>query len=681
MSMNSSLLITLVPESSFTSSGDRYWLKIVQPSAEEKADDKVTAEEVASLTDKLYDIDPCLPPDEQIAELTEVTEEKLNQTAADVFGNDLESCRAALSGDYTEHIKIIRSHPDETPPEPYKLELSVGRVTSTSIVREKVTALLAINGQSSIDLEYPVVVNKNTPVAQQGVSFSWVGDIIGSDGLINPPVIERSGNTLYWAGEATGQIKAVYPTIYDSVTVEVPGTATAVEGVGNAQNVKVLAYWHLMVFPGEISAPVTDSTVSKGAMVQLCGQMTTSPYYTPPTDGGGGGGLSGGGSDPEDPPPTDEGEESQYGCQTDDHFPYDDPNYYERVCCDDMPGGINTCPESRVRRPGGVGMSQADIDKYTSEDGKTDFVPCSPDKEEGCGSIIMRMWVPRRNCCEDVVPLEWDHENSVEVISPSSHGTVYILNGKRPVTWKVRGRGFYTNPSLTQREATTIRGQIVIYTSSAACGSCQIDVDDGCSVVVEQIRSSQGQWISINPSECPQRFTAQSAEAPGLVSGSGVYSWFWYTGGKYKVKQKYWVGPGRMDGGFGYSTTFEDACAECEEVSWKSLISQIEADSGFYTDFSVYPELINIANAVHLVPYSSDFHGDDKDPQYGNTIAYQERFFGVEYGKFMTADFLGRPIVETCVGASTASLVTGFTGIGGTPYPAQNECFAWEWTC
>lgn len=540
MNQYQTLRITRAPENNISAAGDRYWLRIVQPSKESGADDAITTGEAAALADTLYNIDPCLEPDEQLEALAEITEEKLNQSAADVFGGDLEACRAALSGDYTEQIKIIRSHPDEEPPEPFQLELSAGRVASSGQRRETVTALLSINGQSSIDLEYPVVVNKNTPVEQQGVTFAWIGDVIGTSGLIDPPKIERSGNTIYWDGEATGQVKAKYPTLYDVATVEVPGQPTAVVGVGNAQNVKVLAYWHMMVFPGDISAPVTDDTVSKGAMQQLCGYMAQSPaYITQPTGGTGGTSSSEATTDP-DPEPDESDDDSIYGCQTNDHSPFDSPAYYKKVCCDNMPGDINTCPESRIRRPGGVGMSKADIEKYTSGTGNVEFIPCAPDAKEGCGSVIMRMWVPKKNCCDEVAPLEWDHESSVEVIAPSSNGMVYVLNGKRPVTWSVRGRGFFTNSARTQREATTTVGNLRIYTDSTACGVGYVTADDGCSTVQWQVRATQGTWVFVKEvsgyalQSDGEWFISGAAETTDTSGGVVVST---LTSGKYKLEE------------------------------------------------------------------------------------------------------------------------------------------------
>lgn len=518
MNQYQTLRITRAPESNASEAGDRYWLRIVQPSKENGAEDAITTGEAAELADTLYDIDPCLEPDEQLEAIAEITEEKLYQSAADVFGGDLDACRAALSGDYVEQIKIIRSHPDEEPPEPYQLELSAGRVAATGQRWEVVTALLSINGQSSIDLDYPVVVNKNTPVEQQGVTFSWIGDVIGADGLINPPKIERSGNTIYWDGEATGQVKAKYPTVYDVATVEVPGKPSVVVGVGDAQDVKVLAYWHMMVFPGDITAPVTDDSVSKGALQQLCGYMVDSPaYVTQPTGGTGGTSNSDADTDP-DPEPDESEDDSIYGCQTNDHYPYDSPAYYKKVCCKDMPPGIATCPESRARRPGGKSLPDDVIKAYQAQ-GNVEFIPCSPEEKEGCGSIIMRMWVPQRNCCEDIAPLEWDYENSIEVLSPSSSGRVYVNGGVNPRVCKVAGQGFWLDSGFTKKSAVMVGNNFDVYTNSEACGNCKITVTDDCSMVVEYIRATVGRWVTrpdldgvATLSGVGDTFSAQTAE-------------------------------------------------------------------------------------------------------------------------------------------------------------------------
>ena len=511
-------------------SGDRFWLRIVQ----EEKDDRLTPADAAQLADALYDIDPCLDPADPPAAPEPVTEDKLYRTAADVFGYDLAGCRAALSGEYSETVKVIRSHPRLEPPEPYELELSAGEVVSTVTVRESVAAIIDVSGATSADLEYPVVVDKASPEDLKKVKFYWQGDVIGETGLIAPPVIDRTGNTIYWEGVASGSINARYPTEYDMVTIRVPGVPlVAGSEVGSAQDIRILAYWHMMVFPGEITKPTEDNTVSKGDMRLLCGYLDDTFLPTiPGVDGTQTGGSSSSqvadddqsgeaGQEPDDP----------YGCMDWGTGIYAQKETYAQICCNYPDFEPYSCIQRHERRPGASSLSQDIIDKYTNaakeSEAQVEFIPVSPDDPDGCGVVIWRLWINPNSCCDEATPIVWDDDNSVEVLAPETSGVVFVTGGISPYKWVIRGVGF--SFSGGHREETTNTPYTTVYASASSCGSAPITVTDNCTLAASAVRSTVGRWVA-------------NSGLDAQITVAGVGDTFfnnvaWKTTGQYRMRE------------------------------------------------------------------------------------------------------------------------------------------------
>lgn len=102
-------------------------------------------------------------------------------------------------------------------------------------------------------------------------------------------------------------------------------------------------------------------------------------------------------------------------------------------------------------------------------------------------------WVANKVCCEDVTPLTWNFDDSVEVLTDNSSGVVAVLGGRSPYRWKLRGSGFFVDAGKTRREAVTETDYLVVFTSDA-CGACTIEVTDGCSTTTGQVASTDGYW-------------------------------------------------------------------------------------------------------------------------------------------------------------------------------------------
>jgi hypothetical protein len=101
-------------------------------------------------------------------------------------------------------------------------------------------------------------------------------------------------------------------------------------------------------------------------------------------------------------------------------------------------------------------------------------------------------WEGRLNCCDEVEPLAWDSENSVDVIADMSSGVIVVTGGRPPFEISIRGSGFYLDQKGA-RDGFVDGRNIKVYTSTA-CGTCTVNISDGCSAVAGSVRSVNGRW-------------------------------------------------------------------------------------------------------------------------------------------------------------------------------------------
>lgn len=169
---------------------------------------------------------------------------------------------------------------------------------------------------------------------------------------------------------------------------------------------------------------------------------------------------------------------------------------YEKICCHPPVSSpcIPFCREIKSTHRGPLeieGGRQKYIDEYA---GKTVFVPVGT--ETGiCGTLTDRFVDSDLLCCGDVETLHIDTDNSAETVAPSSFCIVTWTGGKAKVKVTVSGQGFWLNPGYTVKYGSVEDGKsVTIYTSGDNCGTGTVIVDDGCSVVDWDVRSTAGQW-------------------------------------------------------------------------------------------------------------------------------------------------------------------------------------------
>lgn len=494
-----------------------YWLTIEQV----VPDDRITTGQAADMIDALFDLTPCKDPIESGTEPVEEPpadmEEALDKIAEKVEV-DLTACERRLTGTYQTDLKIARSHQDI----PYTLRLSVGEILETVIVESQVAENVDVKAASSVQLTMPV---------QSGLACTWLGTVYGPNGAIDPPVIKAAGSTLFWAGEATGTIRAEYASIHDLVTVEIPGVPYYVgTDRGEPQESTALAFYHYQVFPCDISPPEEED---EATLAEVCGWDSSSHTFEEEEE-----------PEPEPVPPP----EPVYGCV--DHFPLhwdmEEPDTYEEYCCAGVVPPRGNCRETSFRREGGLELSeQTRIQMETEWGGPIEFIGLGPITPEGCGTRYEETKVLHHNCCDEVEPMAWDTATSVEVLAPNTYGIVGVTGGSGTYHWSVRGNDFWLDANHTLRDGTTATPYTRIYAGANACGVAPITVDDGCSAASGLIRATVGRWNLVYQSDGGLNggSTAPPFEHADYLINSfddpGSYGDKTGIKGKYKVVQLY----------------------------------------------------------------------------------------------------------------------------------------------
>jgi len=499
---------------------DEYWLTIEQVVEDERATVGFVADTIDALFDttlcvESQDEEPVVPDEPVTSDSFEDMDEVLDKIA-EKTEVDMSACEMLRSGTYQTDLKIIRSHPDV----PYTLRLSVGKIIKTVLSSEQVSVNQNVKNESFTVLPFPV---------QTGLRVSWLGQVIGKNGVITPPPIQALGNTLFWGVEVTGSLRAEFGTLYDIVTVEIPGVPNYVGSeLGESQSANILAFYHYHVYRADINPPEVD----EGLLEEVCGYLTSTGV--PPDE------------DPEPEPPPEPVQ--QYGCI--DYFPLPpfgspvtEPWFFSEKCCVD--GQHDGCRVRSFRLEGGKKLSDEIINRMTLEwPGPIEFIGLGPITPEGCGTRYEETVIRQQNCCEDTTTIVWDSENSVEVLAPGTNGWVFVVGGTAPYHWSVQGIDF-TFDGHSLRNADTSVPFIKIYAGPLACGSAPIEVTDGCSIASGWIRATVGRWSlayqtagGLNGDDSTPAFQHASSfinafDSPGATGvKTGIK-------GKYKVVQNY----------------------------------------------------------------------------------------------------------------------------------------------
>jgi len=539
----------------FTYSGasipeDPYWMRLEQVGV---TSDVATISSAAAVLDALYDTDACndstSTENNIFTSMTDVEQvSALVQAAAEEVGIETAICDQEADGSVEVEIKAFISHPFDA----HRWRITGGSLVSEIQVEMEISLSIPVEKGSSVVLDYPVV---------SGFSASW-GATDGPN-----PSIKRIGNTLYWAGTVTGYLRVSYQTVHHLATVKVDG----VDGLqGEAQ---VRCFFHGLVEEMEPELPepaeyddalctsrihwqTTDEddkvTCYQSVAVSKkcsCSKEEVDSYtydQVVPC--------------PDWAPTRCPGVETtcmhnlgtvtvdEYVACTNDGDDYSDPDFYESACCH-PPSSNLALPdcEEEIRTWKGGATLENGIAYWRGIYGNNLRIVQVLPTGGICGEWTIRQEILSHDCCDEVDDLAWDPENSIETITPTSSGLVYVTGGKLPITWKVRGAGFWVDAAHTRRAITTNSRMVRIYTDTDACGSCSISADDGCSSVISVVRSTAGYWELLAGGELEaskadlQGIAAQDYVQHSVTSSDGYtrYIELQATTERYKISE-YW---------------------------------------------------------------------------------------------------------------------------------------------
>jgi hypothetical protein len=482
---------------------DPWWVRIEQLPV---AEDAISIGDAAEFLDAAYGRDPCgRAPVEEPAE--EPDAEDVTEAAQATF--DPAICSVAPDGTVEVGIKIIRSHRTE----PYRIHVAGGEITATVVVQEEIALSQAVEQSSRLTLEYPVLSGR----------ASWFGPVVGLDG--RAPEIERHGNTLYWRGQVSGVISARILTVYDLVTVRIPGnggeqgqaTVRAVfhglvddmvpempapadqdrslcpsaEWQLDGDRDRITCYQDVQVhvrcscsrreidfFTEQVVVPCPEGMIRCPNMRRECmallGTTAVDRYVECANDNalaGSGGGLINAVSSPE---------------------------YYRELCCRTPPNNLPQCEEKISTYRGGAEVKpnkQHYLEQYGPD---VRLVPVAPPGGI-CGQHIVKQVFETTGCCNGIEPPVWDFAHSVQVLGAGASGIVFWSASRGPYRVRIEGTGFYLDSRREEKTLRTPSHSAMVYTAGKACGSGAITVTDACGhTVVGSVRATDGGWVLIS---------------------------------------------------------------------------------------------------------------------------------------------------------------------------------------
>lgn len=704
-----------------------YWLHM--EIKKDPLQDGMTIAEAASVIDAVYNIKACEPVETQQNDIWQQEDEGSNRdvwtddqeattsstedlAAQRRFADSLSAYTTRCDADdladlvgYDATLKVFRSHRDEL----YKLQMVNGTADAAVKMSGRVVHTIDIDGESSHTFNNPILTIPGTkpPV------IVWQG--------LDGPEIHILGNTVYWNGAIKATLRAEFDTEWDEVLIHVTGefgdsaiiegTDSSVFGTGwysgsesgdeieDYQSVEcsVLAFYHYQYEELVLERPEEDESTTETEKINICSYIVRMGE----DDGG----------DPGDPDPNAKCQQhvlETVVCECDgktesnsyykpvacpagvsdgstlqgsqDRRTYadcgfrdkvNDPAFYEETCCEPWPfTGVKERPMPKCEtiikafqaKPKDEDEEKALKNQYPEG---TKFVTVSP-ADGTCGKWVIKQMINAKNCCDTVSSLVWDAEESIGVITPSSSGEVVVDGGAETLSWKVRGKGFWTDPSFTQRDRTTTSRVLTIYTDATACGSAEIYVTDGCSSVSGSVLSTQGVWFAIDPETAPGNMDATAYIGTSFVTGAAISTFEAYSG-KYRARQSYLVG---IEIERTTATTIEDACIG-NSGDWQAQAAIVRSQ---HTMLNGEPQLIDPFSGASLLPEEQ------------NPLLYPSRWWEQEDPAWATASN-GRGVIKaksTIVPGSlyyceTAGIVPiSKSGISG--YTTSNPQ-AWEWKC
>jgi hypothetical protein len=546
---NTSISLNYVDEDKIP---EKFWARIdVAPPESET----VSLEEVATIIDSIYDLDPC-NSDNALSggfPAMQIAQEDVEYVLKTAFSKiEYDPCKFdAGTYNYNATIYVYRSHIEI----PYKLIINSGSVIITERVTKRIETLVKPEDGRVIETSYPIVGNV---VCSETIKY-YKGAVA---------VLEK---------EIEKNIKFSYDTAYDKVTVKVNGTE-------DNQKAVAVAFYNNLAYSAEIEPPEEDAEAvsnigckytgptqdqiddakKEEEEIEVCYQRY---IYSNVCECSGD--IQSSHSEVlqvpcPDSPATPHSDTEQgalnfwwqakrinnYVSCPDEVWEGNTPEFYLENCCENYAFQVSLPKCEKLTRlwPGGVGIINGPeyYKAFTNE--RTILIPVPP--EDGiCGTIVTEYEVESKNCCDDefLTPIEIDTDNSAVIIADGSIGTVFWEGGKAPYELSVRGSGFYFDRNFTKTDIVTDGTAINIYTEDA-CGIATFIVTDGCSEARHSLKSTNGSWVLIDSGAS---VTEQYKGTEGTYSRSDIYNRYYEAFvGKYRLTNRIQYSGGSSRGGW-----------------------------------------------------------------------------------------------------------------------------------
>ncbi len=522
---------------------DNYFINLEQVGFEEG----VTLAEMAELVDEIFELNPCV--DTEIKEEPEEPEEPVEvdpPTIIDLIEFDsliqeafaLEICGMDSEGNFIAEIRVIPSVPGG----PYELKLDNGKVLSTVVTEENISNHITVESAHELVLFYPVVgegifewgasSTSQPEIIRTGNTLSWDGFVTGSLEVRYPTRYDLVEVMVYGTPDyELGECKAIcfYHGLVAELDIQLPEdigddadrgsycdpTGSTIKpppgGTAKPQWVTTRTDYKCVCsgthdhyeysneadqWDKQISAlldqadavhtqalaadnpDVKKALLASEAALRANAQAVASAHskalrqYQFP-------GVM----------------KDVFGeyidCGEVDHD-INDPEFYEQTCCVPPPFPLPTCVTYYRKNMGGHRMDPENVERYQNTYGKenVNFVAVGP-KDGDCGYTKYQQVKHSIDCCEDVLPLEWDPEYSPNVAPALYH----FLGGKGPFIIHVTGEGFSLDRDITVKKIEITSHWFRVYLLDGHCGPGTLKVTDVCDQELPLgIRSPDGYW-------------------------------------------------------------------------------------------------------------------------------------------------------------------------------------------
>jgi len=467
------------------------WLRL-EPEPEEPAN--ITRAELAQAIDSIHGvIDHCSdtttadpyqlpvdgtkPQDAQQEYLQQHIAEPANyDSLVDAFGLG-DTCNMIAGADIDDVVFVHYS--SQYVADNYKLVSPTAKFSQKQIISTTILLRLNMSNIPQWDTEYFI----EPTFDPENLIYEWIGNVV-IDGVrqVGPPV-GLSGSILHWGGGLlSGILEVELPIIYHKWAVTI-SSVLGLDGFDYACQITGIWDGAPVTLELELDSPDDDNDLCNGYGtdqdddVVFPGDVIVDPDT--------------GEIEPVEPEPEPEPEPEDCADDCDNCNAED----YERLCCVEPDGALwPPCEMIESEYGGGAPIAHGVeywLAKYAPR--AVSIVPVAPD--DGCGTRIDTFVEPSAACCDEVTPVEYDYDNSADVIAPSSFEEVLWLYGQGEFVVSLSGSGFWLNSGHTVTTATTANRKITIYTDADACGTCSITITGACGETTGGIRCTFGVWV------------------------------------------------------------------------------------------------------------------------------------------------------------------------------------------